>query len=25
LLNIGRFIRDMPQVFTRCKGHPGLH
>ncbi len=25
LLKIGRFIRDMPQVFTRCKGHPGLH
>ena len=25
LLKLGRFIRDMPQVFTRCKGHPGLH
>ena len=25
LLKICRFIRDMPQVFTQCKGHPGLH
>jgi hypothetical protein len=25
LLKIGSFVSDMPQVFTGCKGHPGLH
>ena len=24
-LKIGCFVSDMPQVFTWCKGHPGLH
>ena len=25
LLKLGSFVSDMPQVFTWCKGHPGLH
>jgi hypothetical protein len=25
LIKIGSFVSDMPQVFTWCKGHPGLH